>query len=182
MPRRGCYQQLAKTTLNRSAGCGPYAMFFESIMNKNLPTRKKLRLDGYDYSNGVFFVTICSKNKENIFSKINHGGKIILNDLGTAIDNFINEIPLHYENVKIIKYVIMPNHLHILLAVNNVPLKNIIAHFKRAVSLFAGKSVWQRYFYDHIIRNDEDLFEKERYIEENPLKWKQDELFMPDDF
>lgn len=75
------------------------------------------RLKGYDYSSeGVYFITICTKNCENYFGEIVEG-KMVLNEIGKVADRFLREIPDHFQNVSIGEYVIMPNHVHIVIMI-----------------------------------------------------------------
>lgn len=153
----------------------------------NFPTRKKNRMDGYDYSLcGAYFVTICTKDKAHILWD-NVGADIIrpnenieLSECGKIIDSAINEIPLHYPYVFVDKYVIMPDHIHMIICIRDrtdgrtmhaPTLSGIIAQMKAAVTKKLGFSLWQKSFHDHIIRNEQDYKEISRYIEENPLKY-----------
>lgn len=92
----------------------------------NFQTRKKNRLDNFDYSqNGVYFITICVKDRKPILSKISVGADIIrpnkieLTKIGKIIDYSIKSIPIHYDSIFVDNYVIMPNHIHLLLRINN---------------------------------------------------------------
>ncbi len=154
-----------------------------------LPIRKNIRLRDYDYSQGgVYFITICTKNKTSILWDINVGttiGRPPLSRNGQIIDNAINSISAIYPSVEIDKYVIMPNHLHMLislsdngeLALQAPKIGRIIQHLKGFVSKRIGYSVWQSRYYDHIIRDEKDYLSRWKYIDENPLKWEDDELF-----
>lgn len=152
-------------------------------------TRKKNRLDNFDYSqNGVYFITICVKDRKPILSKISVGADIIrpnkieLTKIGKIIDYSIKSIPIHYDSIFVDNYVIMPNHIHLLLRINNdngriVSAPTVVAGMKRYVSKQLGKSIWQKGFYDHIIRDEYDYQIKYQYIDENPEKWIDDELY-----
>ena len=159
-------------------------------MENNLPTRKPTRLKEFDYSqSGYYFVTICSKGKGKIFGKIVGGGafdapKINLSKIGKIVEKYIlstNNIP----EIKVDNFIIMPNHIHLILAVENSgtsrapsPTNNAVSHsistFKRFVNKEIGQNVFQRSFYDHIIRNEQDYLEIWNYIDTNPQKWKED--------
>ena len=90
-----------------------------------------------------------------------------------------------YENINIDCFVIMPNHLHLIISINDsgVPrtahptVSRFIGTMKRFINKDIGENIWQKSFYDHIIRDDEDYSIKRKYIDENPLKWHDDELF-----
>lgn len=184
----------------------------------DLPKRKPLRLSGYDYSKpGYYFVTVCTAVRgENILAEIYSTpvvGAIInrpspcilqmstqpspviaLTPYGTIVEQSIHNISHHYSHITVDSYAIMPDHVHMLLAVEDpgmagtlevagdgrqiaaptpiaAKLPTVIQQFKRAVSKTAGYSVWQKGYYDHIIRNEEDLQSTRQYIQNNPLKW-----------
>ena len=90
-----------------------------------------------------------------------------------------------YEAVELDKFVIMPNHVHLILIIrysNGRPMtaptiSQIIQQFKGSITKQAGKSVWQKSYYDHVIRNDSDYIRICEYIETNALKWADDEYF-----
>ncbi|MBR3150333.1 MAG: HD domain-containing protein, partial [Eubacterium sp.] len=138
------------------------------------PNRKQNRLKNYDYAtNGVYFITICTKDKECILSKIvsenNVGADTIrpssikYSKIGAIVDSAINQINSHYDSVFVDKYVIMPNHVHLMLCISNnsgrmVSAPTVVGSLKRYVSQQIGKSIWQKSFYDHIIRNEDDYY------------------------
>ena len=159
------------------------------------PQRKRLRLESYDYSQpGSYFITICTmeRNQEVLFSFepavgaiINRPPRISLTPLGRIVDATIRAIPDHYPGISVDQYIIMPDHVHLILALRHIgpdgrqiaaptPLSNVIQQMKRITSKQAGISLWQKGFYDHVIRNDEDLANVRQYIRNNPLKWIQD--------
>lgn len=153
-----------------------------------LPRRKNIRLKNYDYSQaGYYFITICSKDKKYIFWDVGatsgrHYEKPPLSNIGEIIDLEINKINSIYENVEIDKYVIMPNHIHMIIVLNNAKgrsktaptISRIIQQFKGSVSKQTGLSLWQKSFYDHIIRDEHEYQKIWNYIETNPLKWEND--------
>ncbi|MBW2181263.1 MAG: transposase [Deltaproteobacteria bacterium] len=168
-----------------------------------LPNRKSNRLSNYDYSNaGAYFITICSKDRKNIFSKINNAPAVLnsiktkLTDLGNIIDKQWRDISNQYDNVDIDEFIIMPNHIHGIIIINKrtvgtgaspVPtaLSKIIDAFKSKCSmeylkyikenkLNASGQIWQRSFYDHVIRNAKSFHKIREYIMNNPLNWDKD--------
>ena len=157
---------------------------------KERPIRKLQRLPGYDYSqNGVYFVTICSESRKRIFGEISTNTPPImeLNPLGLIVSNATKEIPIHHKEVRILSYVIMPNHVHLLLEIDAMSLLNtstnlsiIVKGLKAYVSRtatengFEGK-VWQNSFHDHIIRDEMDLQTHYEYIISNVDQWREDE-------
>ncbi len=156
-----------------------------------LPKRKPTRLKDYDYSqNGGYFVTLCSHNKQCIFSRVVGGGAFDapqnhLSETGKIAEKYILSTN-NISDVTVDKYVIMPNHIHLILIVNNVggtsrapsPTNNIISHtistFKRFVNKEVGNNVFQRSFHDHIIHDERDYLKIWNYIDTNPEKWSED--------
>ena len=154
----------------------------------NLPNRKLPRLTRYNYADyGYYFVTICTHNKNSLFGDINN-----LNEIGNIAKAKLEIIPLHFENVKIDKYVIMPNHIHCIVVIARdakaersrpfPTLSTIIGLYKSGVSkrihMFRPNiTIWQRSFYDHIIRSENDYLQIWQYIDENPAKWTEDKYY-----
>ena len=158
----------------------------------DLPTRqhrKPNRLSGYDYSTpGYYFITICPENHDPLLGRICAcedgivSAEMVLNDAGRTVESAILAIPDHYPGITIDKYVVMPNHVHLILAIpsgsDQTPgIPNIVRQFKRAVSVQLGKSIWQLGFHDHIIRGETDYQEIWTYIDNNPLKWALDKYY-----
>jgi len=162
-----------------------------------LPVRKPNRLDDYDYSkNGAYFVTMCTKNRENILggyvgatvpgrplSPSDTSRPVIrLTDLGKFVDQTINFVHNNIDNdVKINKYVIMPNHVHIIIVLRSKtgdrgrsPLHGVVRNIKSYVSKWAGFPLWQKSFHDHVIRDLKEYYFIENYIENNPSTWEND--------
>ena len=153
--------------------------------------RKTTRLKGFDYSsNAVYFVTVCVNNRKKILSEIVGDGvydipKIKLSNYGKTAEKYIRIMSSKYENVCVDKYTIMPNHIHMLIRINGVShngslqapnptnaiIPKFISLFKRYTNREIGQSIWQRSFYDHIIRDENDYIEHLEYIKNNPVKW-----------
>ena len=156
--------------------------------NKNFPKRKSIRLRNYDYSSaGVYFITICTKDRKNYFWQPK---EIYSKFIGKNIIRSY-KIPLSkYGRISVSSFVIMPNHIHMLLTVgfnqkyNNstvlsvtqdkASITRVVKQFKGAVSKEVGFSVWQKSFYDHIVRSEKDLAKMWQYIKSNPLLWEDD--------
>ena len=155
------------------------------------PNRKANRLTEYDYSQpGAYFVTICAKEKRKIFSEIVGGGALDapqsrLTQIGEIVDAYIqstNNIP----DVTVEKYVIMPNHIHMILMVKanggpskapaptNAIIPHAISTFKRFCNRKIGENVFQRSYHDHVIRNNVDYLKVWNYIDTNPATWEED--------
>ena len=156
---------------------------------ETLEKRKKLRLENYDYkSYGAYFLTVCTTDKKHILGKIVGGDAHIaphieLSAYGITVEKYI-------KNIKgIDAYTIMPNHIHLIIRVGfdsdgtmwaSSPTQGIpqlIKSFKIMVSKECGKTIFQRSYYDHIIRDEKDYMEKQDYILTNPSKWAGDEYY-----
>jgi putative transposase len=151
---------------------------------KDLPKRKRTRLKEYDYSQfGYYFVTICIKDRKEFFSRIDNSS-IVLTNFGNVISEILRNLSTFY-NVEIDCYVIMPDHIHLIIILDkdeskkNSSLSDIIGKFKS----FSSKKIWkilkddekfewQKSFYDRIIRNEKELYQIRKYIQENPLRWE----------
>jgi putative transposase len=155
------------------------------------------RLKDYDYSQpGAYFVTVCTKNRFCLFGEI-HNDRIKFNSYGEIIRLSWLRLPDYYPNVELDAFVIMPNHIHGVIFLKDVgaglkraptgfegkpyPLSEIIRGFKtfssRQINKLRntpGASVWQRNYYEHVIRKDESLAQIREYIETNPLRWALD--------
>ena len=105
-----------------------------------------------------------------------------LSKIGLICERYINNINIKYENVTVDKYVIMPNHIHLIIFLHGTmrassPTKNIetiIRSFKTMVTKEFGNSIWQRSYHDHIIRGEKDYQKIWEYIDTNPIKWELD--------
>lgn len=153
----------------------------------DLPKRKNIRLNDYNYSsNGAYFITICTKNKENLLWK-NVGANCVrpldqlpLSKIGIVIENEIYKLNTVYENIKVDKYQIMPNHIHLIIFIYEdsngrtqfaPTISRIIKQFKGSITKQNGFSIWQKSFYDRIIRNEKEYQSVWNYIHNNPLKY-----------
>ena len=162
--------------------------------NINFPTRKPTRLKNYDYSqNGYYFITICTHNRKNILSNIvgaiHESPEIKLNSNGMIVDKYINLLNTRFA-LKIDKYIIMPNHIHLIAIIDERSIRestlqkrsiisNAVGYLKMNVSRDLHKNgyigdIWQRSFHDHIIRGEEDYLKIWNYIDTNPQKWEKD--------
>ena len=177
-----------------------------------MPTRKSLRLPGYEYRTpGAYFITVCTENRENLFWSVGAdahtsvpvgadahigpnptdahiGPQLPLSPIGRVVEKHLRNIP------GVGEYVIMPNHVHLILHISaddpregpmwasapttaNVP--SLIRSWKILVTKELGRSIWQRSYYDHIIRDEQDYRIRVEYIRNNPLKWRDDHYFTP---
>ena len=159
--------------------------------------RKPTRLFGYDYSSpGAYFITICTKERKCILSRI-VGGDVLgapthveLLAVGKILHKYINQMNSFYKNVSVDKYVIMPNHIHLILSVaeegasrtspptrQHSVISGFVSTLKRFCNKECGENIWQRSFHDHIIRGDKDYQKIWEYIDTNAVKWKEDIFF-----
>ena len=155
-------------------------------MNMEFLKRKPNRLKSWNYSsNAAYFVTICLKNKQNLFWNIvgAHSVRpqeIALSDYGSIVDKAIQNIPNHYPNITIDKYCIMPNHIHLIFLIDNgstlcsPTISIVLKQMKEYVTKQIDQPIWQKSFHDHIIRGQADYEKIWQYIDENPLKWELD--------
>ena len=166
-------------------------------MQKELRVRKNIRLKGYDYSRtGHYFITICVKDRHEMLGCIDAGtnttdkcdgrNTFIPTEYADIVEKEIAVLENTYDNVTIDKYVIMPNHIHMIVTIKgnsertqDVPtISRIVKQFKGSVTKQIGFSLWQPRFYDEIIRDKEAYHAVWRYIEENPQKWTDDDYFV----
>ncbi|MBR5498509.1 MAG: transposase [Clostridia bacterium] len=149
---------------------------------KNKPSRKANRLKNYDYSTkGDYFITICTHERKNIFWMSDYKSTNVknyielLNDNGKIVDKVLNKAnDVYAEKAVIEKYVIMPDHIHILISIlydHIVSVDMIVKNIKKYASIETGiKELWQKGFYDHVVRNENDYSEIWDYIDANPRK------------
>ncbi len=163
----------------------------------NLPQRKTIRLKNYDYNqDGYYFITICTKDKKKLLcdivgTGILDGPQIKFTKYGNIAKRQIECMTDFYNDIKIDKYVIMPNHIHLLIKIiksdngpsrtpvpTNTKISNFVGTFKRFCNKQYGKNVWQYRSYDHIIRGEDDYKEIWNYIDNNPIRWKEDKFYI----
>ncbi len=156
-----------------------------------LPKRKNIRLKNYDYrQNGAYFVTICTHNRQCLFSKIVGEGFhalpcLELSTIGLEVDKSIKFIEEKYNCID--KYIIMPNHIHLIILFTetdrrgSLSLQDIVGRMKSFTSLKYNEinntkyiKLWQRSYHDHIIRDEKEHQKIWEYIDTNPQKWEDD--------
>lgn len=164
--------------------------------------RRSIRLSGYDYAQaGAYFVTVCAHQRQCLFGDVVNK-KMVLNEAGKIVRACWDEIPAHFPHAELDAFVVMPNHIHgIIVIVDHgsrdtacrvptmesfgkpVPgsLPTIVRSFKSAVTRHInqsrdtpGQPVWQRNYYEHIVRNEHALNRIRNYIETNPARWAHD--------
>jgi putative transposase len=156
-----------------------------------LPRRRNPRLHGYDYATaGEYFVTACTHQRRLLFATI-RDERVVPSRLGEiAIEEWIKTTTL--AGVRRDAWVLMPNHFHAIGCLEPSPdvprrtaLATVVGQFKAATTRRArqwtqrGGRIWQRGFYDRIIRNDRELDSIREYIETNPARWTDDKHYLP---
>lgn len=149
------------------------------------PERKPLRLKEYDYSqNGAYFVTICTKDRKPLFGHIvgaaHPGGPHVeLSELGQIVEHHLTAIPLVYQAAALEHYIIMPDHIHFILSLDQAgppgcaaptSLPKIVSALKSLCTRSANTPLWQRGYYEHVIRNQADFDAAAEYILTNPIR------------
>jgi REP element-mobilizing transposase RayT len=159
--------------------------------------KSSIRLRDFDYTSpGAYFATICIKNHQCILGEVAEDS-INLNALGSIADKCWRWIGEHFDFIVLDQYIIMPNHMHGIIILkddygsrggsrtainktqhNRKPIGQIIGAFKtrstkliKAIDTSMNTAIWQRSYYEHVIRNEEDLRIIREYIEQNPQKW-----------
>jgi putative transposase len=143
------------------------------------PNRKSPRLREYDYATaGSYFVTMCARGGACIFGAV-IDDTVRLSRLGGIVEDHWIAIPRHFRGVVLDSFIVMPNHVHgivsLLRAGHAPPLPRLIASFKSAASRAAGRPLWQRSYYDRVIRDEIELRMLRGYVVDNPLKWAVDQ-------
>ena len=152
------------------------------------PKRKKNRLKSYDYSqNGAYFITICTEKRKCLLGTIvgaslARPAHVRLTEWGHATEQAILRIPQCYPDVRLEKYVVMPNHIHLLLMIDTLhgrprvapTISRIVQQTKGLATKMIGKPIFQKSFHDRIIRDGAEYDEIWQYIDTSPLRWELD--------
>jgi len=152
--------------------------------------RKAARLKDYDYSApGGYFITICTKERKQVFWRVGAScARPALSEAGKAVSEELLRLSNAYPTVRLDKVAIMPNHVHMILVIGPgeggraqlaPTVSRVVQQFKGAVTKRVGISLWQKGFYDHIIRNEADYLRIWEYIDANPAKWEEDCYYVP---
>lgn len=162
---------------------------------KSYRNRRSIRLQGYDYSrSGAYFVRICAQNRECLFGDI-VDGKMVLNDAGKIVAGEWMKSGEIRDEIESGEWVVMPNHFHGIVMIRRgdrpvaptMPgprpksIGSLMSGFKPAVTKRINEirntpdvKLWQRNYYEHVIRNDDELNRIREYIANNPMKWEMD--------
>ncbi|NJM27567.1 MAG: transposase [Pseudanabaena sp. RU_4_16] len=161
------------------------------VYNPDRHHRRSIRLRGYDYAQaGSYFVTICIHQRRSLLGDICNG-VMHPSTAGRMVQNVWDEIPSHYAGIDLDVFVLMPNHIHgIIILEFNAAMKlgDVVHRFKSLTTAkyrhgvlheqwepFEGR-LWQRNYYEHIIRSEESCDLLRQYIADNPLTWECDRL------
>ncbi|WP_343696163.1 transposase [Flavobacterium sp.] len=163
-----------------------------------------IRAQWWDYGwNGAYFITICTQDRKHYFGEIQNN-KMVLSEVGIIADLLWYQIPIHHKNVELGDFVVMPNHIHGILIIDNVQtghalsqlsqhvlsprfqnigkntISSIVGSYKSAVTKHANRlgyqHQWQKLFYDNIIRSNNDYQRISDYIVSNPENWAKDKF------
>jgi putative transposase len=167
--------------------------------DRTYPSRRSIRLPTYDYtSGGAYFVTICTQNGECLFGRIRDAG-LSLNAAGQMVDAEWQRLPERFPTARLDTHVVMPNHFHGIVwivendvddgdAIRRPALGDIIGAFKSLTTqqYIRGvrdrgwrpfeRRVWQRNYWEHVVRDEDSLNDIRQYIEANPERWVDDQL------
>jgi putative transposase len=154
--------------------------------NPDFHHRQSIRLKGYDYStSGAYFITICTHEREYLFGDIVNE-TIELNSIGEIARTYWQKLAQHHPNIIVDESIVMPNHLHgIICLESSIDTTKSIAEIIRGFKTFSAKAinkerdlrgvpVWQRNYYDRIIRNQLEFDRVRQYIINNPQNWDTD--------
>lgn len=163
------------------------------------PNRKKIRLEGYDYNTeGLYFITVCTKGKKKLLCEIQEPivGSVVLDapqvrmsQYGEIVESRLQVMSDFYENIKLDSFVVMPNHVHMMVrnlgngaSGTNLPTSNkvgrFVGTFKRLTNREIGFDIWQSGSNDRIVRSDEEYIAYMEYIEANPRRWLTDKHYV----
>ncbi len=174
---------------------------YKMIYKKN--HRRSIRLKDYDYSqSGLYFITICIHHNINLLGEVING-KMALSCIGQMIEKQWLHLSERFEGIKVDEYVLMPNHFHGIIhlgqpqgiesgqpqgiaptvggmvgAFKSLSTNEYIRQVKDNNWPRFDKRLWQRNYYEHIIRNEESYRQISQYIQDNPLKWQEDKYYV----
>jgi putative transposase len=160
--------------------------------------RRSIRIPGYDYTNpGAYFLTFCTYQRSEIFGSISEQA-VQLSPAGIIAQWELKRLPKRFSHIQLGEFVIMPNHVHVLIHLiqagtgllekygQPVPgsIPTIVRSYKSTVSRrinqlasWKGQPVWQRNYYEHIVRDEHALNRISAYIRSNPSRWAEDKFF-----
>ena len=170
------------------------ALVADMTFDPTIHHRRSIRLQGYDYSQaGMYFVTLCTRNRECLFGEI-VDETMRLNPVGQIVTDSWTWLAQRYEHVELDEWVVMPNHLHGIVVINDhckggsrtaptTPIGRLIGAYKTVSTKQAntfrqtpGLLLWQRNYWERIVRDEAELLSIQEYICNNPAQWAQDKL------
>ena len=170
------------------------ALVADMTFDPTIHHRRSIRLQGYDYSQaGMYFVTLCTRNRECLFGEI-VDETMRLNPVGQIVADSWAWLAQRYEHVELDEWVVMPNHLHGIVVINDhckggsrtaptKPIGRLIGAYKTVSTNQAntfrqtpGLLLWQRNYWERIVRDEAELLSIQEYICNNPAQWTQDKL------
>jgi len=142
--------------------------------------RKSIRIRGFDYSSfGPYFVTICTRDRHCVLGEV-ETDRVALSRYGLVVVGEIERLPARL-GVELDEFVVMPNHVHLIVGLGSrarqaspLRLGTVVGSFKAGTSRATGRSLWQRGYYDHVVRDEDDLARVREYIATNPVRWALD--------
>lgn len=180
--------------IGRPLGCNFASQCYKEDWEYGITKRKRIRLENYDYSMpGAYFLTICTRERKNLFWRAGNTAyttprDVLLSHYGVFAEESVRGISNRYPMITVDHYVIMPNHIHLLLQIHTgedgrpmaaPTVTTVVNQMKGYVSKKCGIGIWQKGFYDHVVRNTDDYREIWLYIEGNPGKWLEDKFYTP---
>ena len=148
----------------------------------NLSSRRSIRIRGYDYSSpGAYFVTICATDRRHLFGSVKRG-QVFLNSFGKTVKDTWHRLPELYPMVVLDEMIVMPNHVHAIIVIREGAHRPTVSEVVRTLKSISarrinqergkqGVSVWQRGFFERIIRDTRQFTNVQEYIRMNPLRW-----------
>ena len=154
------------------------------MMHQNIgkTNRRSIRLADYNYQQpGIYFVTLVIKDREQLFGEIVQG-KMLLSQFGMIANQTWIALPKKFPHLTMDDFIFMPDHMHGIVIFNDVVaagLPEVIRYFKSFSARWinherkcSGTAVWQRNYYDHVVRTDDELEIIRQYIDNNPMRWE----------
>ncbi len=144
--------------------------------------RQNLRLRWFEYGAGyAYFVTVCARRRGDVFGVV-RDGVVKLNAVGRLVLERLRALPDHHAGVSVDEHIVMPDHVHAILFLDSslqdgarqaspLRLGTVVGSFKSGVARELGGPVWQRGYYDHVVRDEADLERNREYIRTNPARW-----------
>jgi len=166
--------------------------------NPDIHHRRSIRFRDYDYSNaGAYFVTICTFQRECLFGEV-QGGNFVSNEAGEIVTDIWMDLTKRFSSLSLDEFVVMPNHFHGILlfadafgscatskpgAASGAPTLGTVLRAFKSLSAIAvnktigrqGVSLWQRNYYERVIRDEQELDVLRQYVAANPSQGEKDE-------